>query len=411
VSYFQDDWKVTDNLTLNLGVRWDYFTPYTEVDGREANFVANGGNGDSGVYYMHQSACSDVARSASFNALLASSNISLMCASDGYLGNVQKLNFAPRVGFAYRLRPQLVVRSGYGIEYGALGNIGYGGTLGTNYPFIYNVSFTAPDSQHPLVLPNAGQTATLENTLVSINLQDPTVNSGQGLSLYGRQTNYQTPYVQVMNLTVQDQLSRHDSIQVGYVGTLGRHLNSMGTHNSPSELLPPTANVQNYVPFPLFARNTNWEVTNSNSSYRSLQATYEHQLSAGLSLLANYTWSKCMSNQRTQSSTSPLWRAEWLPGFGVGKEFALCDTDAAHIVHMSGTYALPFGTGKAVWPRANKFENAVISGWQLNAIYSFQTGQPFTVNCPLTTAAGFTCFAPLDSGAIHMSVLITSRNG
>lgn len=395
--YFQDDWKVTDKLTANLGVRWDHVTPYAELNGREANFVQSGGNGNSGVYYMHQNACNSVARSASFNALLASSNIALMCTNDRYLGNSQKLNFAPRVGFAYRITPRLVVRSGYAIEYGALGNIGYGGTLGANYPFIYNVSFSAPDSQNPLVLPNATQTATIENALVSINLQDPTINSGQGLSLYGRQTNYQTPYVQVMNFTVQDQLTQHDSIQVGYIGTLGRHLNSMEVHNAPSVLLPTTVNQQNYVPFPQFARNTNWEVTNSNSSYHSLQATYQRQLYAGLSLLGNYTWSKCMSNQRTQSSTSPSWRAPWLTGFGTGPEYALCDTDAAHIVHISGSYALPVGTGKAVWSSANKVTDAVIGGWQMNAIYSHQTGQPLTVSCAVATSE-FACFAPLASG-------------
>lgn len=394
--FFQDDWKATDKLTLNLGLRWDYFTPYAEIDGREANFVADGGNGNSGTYYMSKSGCS-VPRSASFDALLVESNISFVCA-DGSLGNTQKLNFAPRFGVAYRVTPQLVVRSGYAIEYGALGNIGYGGTLGTNYPFIFNVTFNAPDSQHPLVLPNSSQAATIENALVSVNLQDPTVNSGQGLNLYGRQLNYQTPYVQVMNLTVQDQVSRHDSIQVGYVGTLGRHLNSMGTHNSPSQLLPPTANVQNYVPFPLFARNSNWEITSSGSGYSSLQATYEHQASAGLSMLANYTWSKCMSNQRTQSTTAPTFRAQWLPGFGIANDYALCDTDATHIVHVAGTYGLPFGSGKAVWSSANKVADAVIGGWQINAIYSYQTGQPFTVNCPVTTAAGFTCFAPLAKG-------------
>lgn len=395
--YLQDDWKATDKLTLNLGLRWDYFTPYSEINGREANFVANGGNGNSGTYYMSKSGCS-IPRSASFDGLLAASNIALVCA-DGSVGSTQKLNFAPRFGVAYRIAPQIVVRGGYAIEYGALGNIGYGGTLGTNYPFIYNVAFNAPDSQHPLVLPNSSQTATIENALISVSLQDPTINSGQGVSLYGRTPNYQTPYVQVTNLTVQDQVTQHDSIQVGYVGTFGRHLNSMELHNSPSQLLPPTANVQNYVPFPLFARNSNWEVTNSVSSYNSLQATYEHRLSAGLSVLANYTWSKCQSNQRTQSTTTPSYRATWLPGFGDSKDYALCDTDATHIVHISGAYALPVGTGKTLLSSSNRVTDAIVGGWQVNWIYSFQTGQPFTVNCPVTTAAGLGCFAPLAKGA------------
>ena len=67
----------------------------------------------------------------------------------------------------------------------SLGNLGYGGTLGTNYPFVYTSTFPSPDSQHPLLLSN-GQPATMESAFTTIDLQDPTINSGQGLNLYGR---------------------------------------------------------------------------------------------------------------------------------------------------------------------------------------------------------------------------------
>ena len=84
----------------------------------------------------------------------------------------------------------------------ALGEVGYSGTLGTNYPFMYSVTQNAPSSQAPLVLSN-GQTATMENTFATISLSDPTAVNGKGLNLYGRQYNYQTPYVQTFNLTLQ----------------------------------------------------------------------------------------------------------------------------------------------------------------------------------------------------------------
>lgn len=119
---------MTPTLTLNLGLRWDYFTPYAEIHGRQANFIA-AGNGTSGTYYISKKGCA-VPRASVFDALLASSNITLSCVSDLNLGEVQKTNFAPRVGFAYRLLPTMVVRGGYGIAYGSLGNLGYGGTLG-----------------------------------------------------------------------------------------------------------------------------------------------------------------------------------------------------------------------------------------------------------------------------------------
>jgi hypothetical protein len=204
------------------------------------------------------------------------------------LGEAQKTNFAPRLGFAYRLKNNLVVRGGYGIAYGALGILGYGGTLGTNYPFVYTSTFNSPDSQHPLLLSTGGP-ATMETAFTTINLSDPTINSGMGLNLYGRQYNFQTPYVQTLNLTVKDQFTSHDAVQIGYVGTLGRHLDNLGYNNSPTEILPPSVNPQLYVPFPSFARNATYETTNANananSNYYALQATYEHQFSYGLSVL------------------------------------------------------------------------------------------------------------------------------
>jgi hypothetical protein len=151
--------------------------------------------------------------------LLAKDNVALDGVDGISMGNAQKTS--PRVGFAYRVRPNLVLRGGYGITYGGLGNLGYGGTLGTNYPFVYTVTFNSPDSQHPLTLAS-GQTATLENAFGNINLQDPSVYSGSGVNLYGRQQNFQTPHVQTTNLTVQDQFTNYDSIQLGYVGTVGR---------------------------------------------------------------------------------------------------------------------------------------------------------------------------------------------
>src|SRR6202041_2182698 len=350
-SYFQDSWKVNQKLTLTLGGRWDYFTPYLEVNGRQANFIAAGGNGPTGTYYISNKGC-QVARSATFDALLMSSNIKLDCVSSMTLGNAQSLNLAPRVGVAYKLTSMLVVRGGYGISYGALGNLGYGGTLGTNYPFIYEVTQNAPSSQSPLLLSN-GQTATMENTFSTINLSDPTQVNGAGVNLYGRQYNYQTPYVQTYNLTTQNQFTEHDSFQLAYVGTVGRHLDVLGTNNSPSQILPVGTNIsqlpsasndnQSFIPFPNFAPNAIYETTNAGSSYNSLQTTYQHQTSYGLQLLANYTWSKCFSNQRTQGTATSAYRAQWLPGFGIAGDYGLCDTDATNVAHISGTYALPIG--------------------------------------------------------------------
>ncbi len=405
-AYFQDNWRVTPALTLNLGLRYDNFPPYTELNGRQANFVPVGGNGPTGTYYIPSKGC-QVPRSASFNNLLATSNITVDCTSNSALGHGQGTNFAPRFGFAYRVTQDFVVRGGYGISYGALGNLGYGGTLGTNYPFIYNITQNAPNSQSPLLLSN-GQTATMENTFGTINLSDPTEVSGTGVNLYGRVYNYKTPAIQTFNLTVQEQFSKHDAVQLGYVGTLGRHLDNLGVNNSPSEILPVGTNISQlptaangftkYIPYPDFAPNAIYESTNGGSSYNSMQFTYEHQLSYGLTLLGNYTYSKCFSNQRTQGTATNAYRAEWLPNFGISGDYGLCDTDATNVVHISGSYALPVGRGRQYFSGSSRLVDAFIGGWSVNYIYTFQSGQPLTINCATATTSDFGCFAPTVAG-------------
>lgn len=406
-AYFQDDWKVNPKLTLNLGLRWDLFTPYSETRGFQANFIPAGGNGNTGTYYMSKQGCA-VARATIFNTVAAASNITIDCNAPSALGNDQKYNFAPRVGFAYRLHPNVVLRGGFGTAYGALGNLGYGGTLGTNYPFVYTQTIPAPDSNHPLLLGSPGQPATMEYAFTQFNFNNPTVLQSPtpytnpnylGLSLYGRQYNFQTPLVQTENLTAEDQFTNHDAVQISYVGTQGRHLDNLGYNNSNTQILPNGTNAQLSIPFPEFGRNSTYETTDANSSYNALQVTYQHQMSYGLFLLANYTWSKCLSDQHTQAGQfNDSYRAEWLPGFGIKGDYGLCDSDAANLYHISGSYNLPFGHGQQFGSSMPKAADLILGGWEINFFYTYQSGQPFTVTCPNATTADFGCAANVVPG-------------
>jgi hypothetical protein len=130
---------------------------------------------------------------------------------------------------------------------------------------------------------------------------------------------------------------------------------------------------------------------------------YQHQLSAGLTLLANYTYSKCLSDQRSLIPASslgsiPAYRAPWLPGFGQSGDYGLCFSDTSQVVHASGTYNLPFGRNQAYLNNVNSVGDAFIGGWITNFIFSHQTGQPFTINCPIATTADFGCFADVVPG-------------
>jgi hypothetical protein len=351
-AYFQDDWKVSPILTLNLGLRWDLTTPYRSGDGRQANFIgSNGGNGVGGTYYMPTSTCKTPV-SPSFSTLLLLDAINVACTGND-TGTAPHTNFAPRVGFAYHFLPRVVVSGGYGIAYGALGNIGFGETLGANYPFAFNVTANAPDGSTPLTLSN-GQTATMENTFSVISLTNPAGAQVNGIPLWSRQWHYQTPYTETMNLALQFELDHSDALKVGYVGTLGRHLDVLGVGNAPSAIEPPGADIYSYIPDPDFAPNATYQTTNGASAYNSLQASYTRQLSAGLAVVANYTYSKCFSDQATQGSRVVGYRAEWLPGFGIKGDYALCDSDATNVFHLSGEYQLPLGRDRKFLANANR---------------------------------------------------------
>ena len=138
-AYFQDDWKVTRNLTLNLGLRWDYFGLIQETSGRQANWVPYGPPNNAPMFLLPDKNNVAASLSTSFTDQLAADGIALKIGGYGLgLGRPQKNNFGPRFGFAYQATPKLVVRGGVGLFFNAFENQGYGPNDGENYPFVFN---------------------------------------------------------------------------------------------------------------------------------------------------------------------------------------------------------------------------------------------------------------------------------
>ncbi len=391
--YFQDDFQVSSKLTINLGIRWEYFGQIRERYGAQANFLPSGTSSPS-LFLLTKRRC-NTPLSPDFNAAAKADNIDVTCSSTPGLGVSQLTNFSPRVGFAYQLTPKFVVRGGYGIFYGGFENSVV--ETYSDFPYQFNLSYPNLVPNAPITFPN-GSIATLETGLSGIPVTSAAAEPS-GVAFLGEDYHVKTPYTQGYNLTMQYQLTANDTIQAGYVGNTVRHLGSYVNPNGPSEILPPGLNKYDYSPYPDFPNNFTYTSFSGNSFYNSLQVNYERRFSAGLNVLANFTWSKC----RTDSSdvlneTAIFYRAPTLPGFGIQGDYGLCDFDIPKVFHASGTYELPFGKGKRFLSSSPGAVQALLGGWSTNWILTIQNGQPFTVPCVITTTSGFGCNALLVPG-------------
>lgn len=392
-AYGQDSFKLTSSLTLNLGLRWEYFGFMSDKFGDDANFIPNP-NFAGGTYLVPSTRIDLVP--ATYAAALAKDGIQLK--SGGLtLGQAQKKNFAPRAGIAWQASSRMVVRGGYGIFYGGAEEIGGSPLLTENFPFEYTVSRAALTPQAPLAPDHS--IGFLENTFQNLSINPATVNVS-GIQLIGFQYNWQTPYTQSYNLTLQYRTTGNSTFSIGYVGSNVKHIPVVITPNAVQTILPPGTSLLPYVPYPDLSTSAgSYTQTRASSRYNSLQSTYEVRFSRGLSLLTNFTWAKTLTDAR-----DPLegdiggYRAPYLPGFGIDHDYALADFNIKRAFHLSGTWEVPFGPGRRFGSNATGIVRQVAAGWSLNFIVTTQDGQPFTVGCPSSTTTGFGCNALMVPG-------------
>ena len=388
--YFQDDFKVTSKLTLNLGLRYEYFGQLIENYGNQSNFLLTGSNGHS-TFLLTQRRC-NTPFSPDFETAVAKDGIDIVCSGQPGLGVSQKRNFSPRFGFAYQLTPKLVVRGGYGVFFGGFEN----SVVETyvDFPFQFTQSFNYQVPNSPIKFSN-GSIGTLETGFTGISLTSAAVEPA-GVSFTGEDYHMPTPYTQGYNLTLQYQLGRNDTVQLGYVGNTVHHLGTYVNPNTPREILPPGLDALSYSPYPDFSSYMVYSTFSGNSHYNSLQANYERRVGHGLSVLGNFTWGSCMSDAvdvLNPTALGPSYRAPFLPHFGIHGDFARCDFDINKVVHFSGMYDLPFGHGRHFLRGSSGVLNAIVGGWDTNWILTLQGGQPGTVPCAIATTSGFGCYA------------------
>ncbi len=384
--YFQDDWKLTPKLTLNLGLRDEHYPWYRDRFGAMANLVPNL-NWQGGEFLMPTSTA-NTTLSASFLTALANDGIKVTPDSNSSLVNTPSTNWAPRFGFAYSVTSKFVARGGFGLFYGGADDQGSATSLAGNYPFLYTLVYNAPNSVNPAE-PNASVGA-LSNGFTNVGLTATTVTAG-AVSPRGITPNYSIPTAYEGNLTLQYQLTRNTMGSIGYVYTGGRHLDSVTEANLPNVLLPPTtSNLLPYLPYPDLSRGYFYVTTQADSYYNGMQFNVQRRFGAGLDFLFNYTYSKCRDDGggTIYGESENYYRAPYVPGFGIQYDYALCDWDTTNVLHYSGTWALPVGAGQHLLGTSHGVENAILGGWHANWIFTWTSGQPTTIHSAVTTVAG-----------------------
>ena len=384
--YAQDDWKVTPKLTLNLGLRYDYFQPYKENSGAQANFVVTGPLGigtGSGVYQLPKSQ-QNVPLGAPLLNVLAKDNVTVQYVNNDRLVTSQKTAFAPRIGFAWQTMPNTVFRGGFGIFYGGLQSNG-NGNLGANLPYSNNAGFSAPTCSLNNCPSLAAQGITLAAGLLpSIGAGLQTFVSQPGF--HSEDTSIKPPVTMNYSFGMQQALSPNLAATISYVGNVSRHLELYYAPNTAPGLWAPNTYTNPFNPFPDFG-GIGQEHFGGVSTYNSLQAKLEKRYSHGLSFLATYTWSHSLDDASDAGGlfTAIGDRNQALIPFI--DELTNSVFDIRNRVTVNGNYELPFGKGREFLNNSSRWVDEAIGGWSTSLTWAAQTGVPFTVSPNVPTAA------------------------
>lgn len=373
--YVQDDWRVRSNLTLNLGVRWDFYQPLAESRDRQANFLVTGPVGPgtgSGVFQLPSSLRNTVPLAPAFVSTLAANNVPIQYTDDNRLVTSQKTNFAPRAGFAFQVDPKTVIRGGYGIFYGGLESNG-NGNLGANYPFSLSQNFAEQtcdvgncSAPFPYTLSSGLPTLTPVSAATALP------------GFHSSDKNIKTPYTQNYSFSTQYALSDDLVATIAYVGNESRHLSTYFSQNAATALYRTGLNTQPFRPFPLLGTIGQTTYTGF-SSYNSLQAKLEKRFSKGLNFLATYTWGHALDNSSSAGGLSAAISTRSYYLLGANKnEYTNSSYDVRNRITFNGHYQLPWGRGRT-FLKDNRAVDVLVGGWDLSDTFTAQGGNPFGI--------------------------------
>ena len=360
--FLQDDWKVTPRLTLNLGLRYDNFGFFEEEFGRAAV-----GDFATGKVVIPDG--------SSGNVHPAFSQFADRYAEAGTLGlpntfvNPNDHDFAPRLGAAYRIKPDFVVRGGFGVYY---------------------VDYTINEFRNSINVAPFVRRAQLSRSLllsqnVNVNalytFQNPTANSNaagadtQLTTLDGFFPDYPTMRLYSWNLTIEKDLGWGMGLRTSYVGNIARNLSRSVRVNAcppgPTECLSRATTDPTRRKWLQFGVDAGQRAGDGESNFNAFEIEVQKRFSNGLLFDVNYSFARAFNYQFQASDpvADPKWRYDYGP----------VSQQPVHIFHWNYVYEIPYGSGKRWGGSASGIANAILGGWQLSGIGTWQSGTPLTV--------------------------------
>lgn len=362
-TYVQDDWRASQRLTLNVGLRWEYrSTPY-ETNNRMA--WLDTANAKGGLCIADQSLVT--------KGITGDGSYYRYCGRNNPKDPSLK-NFAPRLGFAWRPfdNDRTVVRGGYGIFYDSAEGREIDGSADI-YPYVSRGAYNQSVGQLTPLL----TTDSLFPSFSSPGAVTPAANSFLAVII---SENPKDPYVQQWSLGIQRALTGSTKLEVNYVGSKGSNLlmrRNIAQAYAYTASRPSVAERKPYPNFNVFI-NSDWS---GRSSYRAMNVKLEHRTSNALATVA-YTWSRSTDSKSAAAGIGASAFNGWqglLDNHNPDMDYGLSDFDVDHRVVGSFVYNLPFGRGGKFGGGASGVKNACIGGWQVNGIFTWQRGFPMTI--------------------------------
>ncbi len=344
-----DQWQVTPKFTLTYGLRYELNFP----EGERLNQIST---------FDPTTGLVPVANGELLNIDPTTGGLVNVGSSPlvGSVWHLDKTNFAPRIAFADQPfgNQKTVIRGGYGIFYNQLVAGNGISQMWRGIPFRVRQTFQNPNSSsYPKPAPSASWT----------NPFPSGVTNAGGYTPNGINPNYRTAYIGEWSLAIDRELQKDLLLELSYMGSHGSHLQESYNLNQPT---PGPGAVQARRPFNQWGSIT-WVDSSGGSSFNSLAAQLTRRYSQGLTLLASYTYGHSLDDAPYSGSLqNPQ---------NIASQWASSDFDIRHRLVTSFTYELPFGQNKPIGADLNWISKQVVSGWQVNGIFVFQTGLPFTV--------------------------------